>query len=167
MSTIDNLPARARDAYRIDPETGCWVWQKSRHQEGYGQIYIPHKVTGRNSIQGAHRFFWEHLVGPIPDGYELHHWCHNPPCVNPEHLEPLTVQDHHDAHIGMRDTCKAGHAWVESNTYWRSNGTRQCRACKARRQSAAYWADPQGMNAAASEWRRQRKARQRAAAGRE
>jgi len=30
------------------------------------------------------------MVGPIPDGLHLDHLCANPPCVRPDHLEPVT-----------------------------------------------------------------------------
>jgi hypothetical protein len=54
-------------------------------------------------MKKAHRVFYELLVGPIPDGYQLDHTCHNRDdgcvggptcthraCVNPAHLEPVT-----------------------------------------------------------------------------
>lgn len=38
----------------------------------------------------AHRAVYEHYVGPIPEGLELDHLCKNPPCVRPEHLDPVS-----------------------------------------------------------------------------
>lgn len=37
----------------------------------------------------AHRFAYELLVGPVPDGLQLDHLCRNRACCNPEHLEPV------------------------------------------------------------------------------
>lgn len=51
----------------------------------------------RPAAQSAHRFFYETLVGPIDEGLELHHRCEVKSCVNPNHLVPLT----HDEHIGV------------------------------------------------------------------
>lgn len=55
---------------------------------------------------GAHRQYWELHVGPIPDGMDLDHECHNkdltcaggPSCIhracyNPKHLIPKTRRD--------------------------------------------------------------------------
>ena len=37
----------------------------------------------------AHRVAYEVGRGPIPDGAELDHICHNRKCVNPDHLRPV------------------------------------------------------------------------------
>lgn len=72
------------DRYQIDPDTGCWEWLGWRLAQGYGRC----DVNGR-TVQ-AHRVFYAEHVGPIPEGYDIHHRCGNKGCVNPVHLEPLT-----------------------------------------------------------------------------
>lgn len=67
-------------ADRIDAEGDCWEWMGARNGTGYGNI----------ESRGAHRVIYEALVGPIPKGLDLDHLCRNPPCVNPDHLEPVT-----------------------------------------------------------------------------
>lgn len=64
--------------------TPCLLWTGASHSAGYGQI----RVDGR--IVPAHRWLYERWIGPIPDGLEIDHLCVNPPCVNPDHLEPVT-----------------------------------------------------------------------------
>jgi hypothetical protein len=78
------LPVLIR--YEIDRETGCWEWRGQRTR-GYGRCKVS-DGTGR-TVQ-AHRVFYEHHVGAIPEGHDIHHRCGNRGCVNPEHLEPLT-----------------------------------------------------------------------------
>jgi hypothetical protein len=64
----------------IDKDWDCWIWQGRRNACGYGTF-------GRIL---AHRFAYERLVGPIPDGMELDHLCGYRDCVDPSHLEPVT-----------------------------------------------------------------------------
>jgi len=68
----------------------CWIWQGYFSPRGYGVIHW----RGR-TIQ-AHRFSLESAVGPLKDGELARHKCDNPPCVNPQHLEPGTQQDNMD-----------------------------------------------------------------------
>lgn len=70
---------------------GCWCW-RGRTQEGYG------RVNRKGPEQLAHRWYYERLVGPIPEGHHLHHTCETPACVNPAHLEPLTPAEHKKRH---------------------------------------------------------------------
>jgi len=64
--------------------SGCWIWHGYKHSQGYGRL----RVGGRKVL--AHRFAYELLIGPIPEGTTLDHLCENPACVNPAHLEPVT-----------------------------------------------------------------------------
>jgi hypothetical protein len=66
---------------------GCWVWTASLNNMGY-----PRFNAGDREML-AHRFAYEDVVGPIPDGLELDHLCRRPVCVNPAHLEPVTHRE--------------------------------------------------------------------------
>ena len=60
----------------------CWPWLGSISQRhGYGKF----------GQRGAHRVAYEHFIGPVPDGLQLDHLCRVRSCVNPWHLEPVTV----------------------------------------------------------------------------
>lgn len=66
---------------------GCWLWEGGT-RGGYGRI----KLVGHGSLS-AHRASYEHHVGPIPEGLVLDHLCRNPACINPAHLEPVTIAE--------------------------------------------------------------------------
>lgn len=66
-------------------DTPCWEWQGAKWPSGYGMI----RFGSRRLL--AHRVTYERMVGPIPDGLVLDHLCRNTSCVNPEHLDPVTV----------------------------------------------------------------------------
>jgi len=103
----------------------CWLWAK--HNNGrYGYIQYRHTTVL------AHRVMYENFVGEIPKGLVIDHLCRNTLCVNPKHLEPVTVSENYLRGIGSRraDThCKFGHEYTPENTYLRKNGVRDCREC--------------------------------------
>ena len=66
---------------------GCWNWRNASARDGYGMV----KIANKN--RRAHRVVYEMLVGPIPDGLTIDHLCRNRACVNPAHLEPVTLSE--------------------------------------------------------------------------
>lgn len=114
----------------IDPETECWVWQGFLDEDGY-----PGKtVSLSGKIQTAHRSSYESFVGEIPNGFHIDHLCRNRACVNPEHLEPVSVQENiKRGKKGVLNThCHKGHILSPENT-WRHSlkhpKWRKCREC--------------------------------------
>ncbi len=88
---------------------GCWLWTAGLDRHGYGQ------VSHDDKMRRAHRVVYEALVGPIPEGLEIHHHCRVRSCVNPSHLEPVThaqnmrhlrTCDHDDVRVsGTKSYC--------------------------------------------------------------
>lgn len=116
-------------------ENGCWLWTGTVNAK-YGAFKIGSRTYKTRRMLYAHRFIWEYLNGPIPDGLQLHHVCENKLCVNPEHLELLTVHDHvhkspnNITYINLHQThCHRGHEYTPENTYT-FRGKRHCRECQ-------------------------------------
>ena len=72
-------------------ETGygspCWEWKLARNCDGYGMAYDGRRVTV------AHRVEYERHGRRIPQGLTLDHLCRVKACVNPDHSEPVSVQE--------------------------------------------------------------------------
>jgi len=89
MPVIDRIKKNCE----VDDETGCWVWQGTVDKKwGYGKTYVGSRRDGTRRSAKAHRAAWEAVNGPVPEGLTLDHVvCDNPPCCNPDHLEPATM----------------------------------------------------------------------------
>ncbi len=122
----------------------CWKWTGYRFWDGYGGLRSDLAVGGGRLIR-AHRLAYELLVGPIPDGMVIDHLCRNRWCVNPAHLEPVTVRENNlrgvssAARLARRTHCDYGHLFDEANTRWyqKPGKKRPCRVCRACKRAVA------------------------------
>lgn len=126
------LPLRERLERRtLYADDGCWLWEGSHDQHGYGKIEYP---TGKKVF--VHRVGYELLVGPIPGGLVIDHLCRVHNCWNPAHLEPVTSEENVRRGIGrlhniLKTHCPRGHPYDEKNTYITASGGRACKTCTA------------------------------------
>lgn len=126
---------------KVDKTATCWNWTGYRDKRGYGRFGF-----GNRLVQ-PHRFAYEALVGPIPEGLVLDHLCRNPSCVNPGHLDPVTqaenmrrgeIREHHAN--TLKTHCKRGHPLSGDNIYDLASGARECKTCKREKQRLRYHA---------------------------
>jgi hypothetical protein len=104
----------------------CWMWIGALTPLGYGTFR-----GGKNKIF-AHRFSYELMFGPIPEGLVIDHLCRVHGCVNPEHLEPVTICINNArgesplAVNGRKMECPRGHQNYDVNI----DGQRFCLTCR-------------------------------------
>lgn len=90
---------------RVNKTETCWIWTgAATNKYGHSQV----RFGGRNVY--VHRLSYELLVGPIPAGLVIDHLCRNARCVNPAHLEPVTLGENTRRAARPPSThCKRGH----------------------------------------------------------
>lgn len=127
----------------------CWPWTAHTSKDGYG------KVRYAGQLMYVHRLAYIETFGPVPDGTEIDHTCHNGTnctikpcphraCCNPAHLEAVVHATNTErGNVGMVSAsrrgktrvthCRHGHEYTEENTFTYVNAkgytTRQCRQC--------------------------------------
>jgi HNH endonuclease len=114
----------------------CWWWTGCLTNHGYG-------VASWNGKQRpAHRVFYELRKGPIPEGLAIDHLCRNRSCVNPDHLEAVTLRTNvlrgiSPAAIAAKLThCIRGHELSGENISYRNGTQRRCRVCNRERMAS-------------------------------
>lgn len=105
--------AKVIDAFlsRLTKTETCWTWNgASRPSTGHGFF----KYKGLRVA--AHRVSYVMFKSEIPAGLVIDHICHNPPCVNPDHLRAVTQKQNMENRTGAHKNSKSGIRGV----YWDS-----------------------------------------------
>jgi hypothetical protein len=114
---------------------GCWEWQGTKTEAGYGQIHQDGKRVY------AHRFSYVIEHGEISPDLVIDHLCKNPGCVRLSHLELVTQKvnslrgDGPTAVNARKTHCKRNHLLGGSNLYINPQGYRQCKTCMRNRRN--------------------------------
>lgn len=112
--------------------TDCWLWTGSTAglRGGYGAF----RVDGKNRL--AHRVAYELSRGPIPHGMTVDHLCRVRSCVNPDHLELVSLAENvrrSRSSNASKKRCANGHRFTPENTiltsYRGQKKHRKCRKC--------------------------------------
>jgi len=119
---------------KIDFGDECWTWTAALQTEGYG-VFIHRHVQCY-----AHRISYEWANGKIDKELTIDHLCRNRRCVNPSHLEEVSIKENTLRGTGItavnarKTHCTKGHELTEDNTYTKDNSKgeprRRCRKCE-------------------------------------
>lgn len=87
---------------KVDKTESCWVWTGARTQ-GYGNVWFNRRYMR------AHRVSFQ-LANPGRDitGLDVDHRCHNPSCVNPDHLRAITHKQNEEHRLGAQRNSSSG-----------------------------------------------------------
>lgn len=131
-----DVEARFWSNVRIE-EDKCHLWVGNKRPNGYGRFTV-----GKKGCL-AHRWAFERFRGPIPEGMQLDHLCRNRLCVNPDHLEPVTLKENigrgltgtnpNSWQFRPQPNCPNGHEYTIENTVYlwkRDRIHRICRTCR-------------------------------------
>lgn len=159
QTTTTTSITRRRQAMKLSPSdihrfhsryaktTGCWIWQGPLDC-GYGRFW----AQGKTLL--SHRVAWEIAKNrKVPNGLQLDHLCRNRDCVNPDHLEPVTLAQNVLRGQGitaqnlLKTACPEGHPYSGENLYQDKTGRRHCRTCSVNR-TRAWRAIQKGQSAA-------------------
>lgn len=143
MKTIDQ---RFWEKVDTTAGEGCWQWLAYKSPSGYGTI----RINKKNTM--AHRQAYELLVNKIPSDMTVDHLCKNPSCVNPSHMEIVTLSENvirakpwEKACVASgvvqssKMSCPKGHSYDNINTYVTPKGRRDCKECRRAACRRNYW----------------------------
>ncbi len=119
----------------------CWLYAGYKDPQGYGRIF--YTKNGKTHYEYSHRVSYETFKKPIKDPLVIDHLCKVRHCMNPDHLEPVTVRINTLRGDGVlinknKTHCQKGHEYSPDNTRLSKQGWRVCRTCEMNRHKEYY-----------------------------
>jgi hypothetical protein len=102
---LNNVSLEMRFWSKVDKSSGpdgCWLWTAGGYGNGYGAF----RLDGKSHL--AHRVAYELATGEKLGELMADHKCHNPGCVNPNHLRPATAKHNQENRAGADRNSRSG-----------------------------------------------------------
>lgn len=115
---------------KVEKREGCWRWKGLMSKDGYGV------TTLNRRPYRAHRVAYTLMRGSIPTGLTIDHLCRNRACINPAHMEPVTMRENTLRGFGLtaiharKTHCSNGHPFAGDNLRIHRRGYRTCMICR-------------------------------------
>lgn len=127
-----DIPAHLHPLFwrKVNKTESCWLWTGRLRYDGYAQYTWNDSQKVCHTTAG-HRAAWAMTNGDIPAGMQLDHLCRVRNCVNPDHLEIVTLKvntlrsANAAATNAQKDVCLRGHAFDKVTV----GNTRYCGEC--------------------------------------
>ena len=130
-SVKENSELRVRFMSKVtrSSDVACWEWNAAKNEQGYGAF----NIEGKTWL--AHRVAYFIFRGETPKDLTIDHKCVNRWCVNPFHMQLVSLEENRRLAKERRDSiithCPNGHELVEGNLvkHMAKQGLRKCLIC--------------------------------------
>ena len=98
---LGGTPAERFEAKTLKTD-GCWLWQGRPNGSGYGTF------KSEDGAVMAHHYALKLAGTDVPTGIQVDHLCRVPLCVNPDHLEVVTILENEQRMHAVRRARRNG-----------------------------------------------------------